>query len=395
MLHYFREMEMSKELGYVLITPYTLRKSRTGGVLGRLLSRTGLDLVAARMFGPSAELVRRYAELIRTNEDVWPEIRDLLSDYIERELSPTADGQCHRVLMLLFEGENAVRKLRDAIGGFEDSIESADTIRGTYGDYIKALDGSVTYFEPSVLVGPTLSAVRDVLSLWAEFSVSDGGILDHAIRLADEEDVQETLVIIKPDNFTFPSARPGNIMDLFSRSGLRLIGAKLHRMSLGEALEFYGPVQPVLRDKLGGMAVDRGCKVLAEEFGFEMPEEVRNALADSLGPAFGDHQFYSIMNFMTGQWAPDVCGEETLVEGKVRCLALVYAGDNAVEKIRDVLGPTDPRKAAPGSVRKEFGTDIMVNAAHASDSPGNAQREIAIVKVADDTIARWYKQYFA
>ena len=57
---------MSKELGYVLITPYTLRKSRTGGVLGRLLSRTGLDLVAARMFGPSPELVTRYAELIRS-----------------------------------------------------------------------------------------------------------------------------------------------------------------------------------------------------------------------------------------------------------------------------------------------------------------------------------------
>ncbi len=135
---------MSKELGYVLITPYTLRKSRTGGVLGRLLSRTGLDLVAARMFGPGKELVARYAELIRGNEEVWPEIRELLSDYIERELAPAADGQCHRVLMLLFEGENAVRKLRDTIGGFEDSIESSDTIRGTYGDYIKALDGSVT-----------------------------------------------------------------------------------------------------------------------------------------------------------------------------------------------------------------------------------------------------------
>jgi hypothetical protein len=113
-----------------------------------------------------------------------------------------------------------------------------------------------------------------------------------------------------------------------------------------------------------------------------------------LGPAFGDHQFYGIMNFMTGQWAPDVSGDETLAEGKVRCLALVYAGDNAVEKIRSILGPTDPRKAEPGSVRKEFGTDIMINAAHASDSAGNARREIGIVKVADDTIKRWYKQYF-
>ena len=385
---------MSKELGYVLITPYTLRKSRTGGVLGRLLSTTGLDLVAARMFGPGEELVRRYAELIRANDEVWPEIRNLLSDYIEREFAPAADGQCHRVLMLLFEGENAIRKLRDAIGGFEDSIESADTIRGTYGDYIKALDGSVTYFEPAVLVGPSVESVKKSLGLWAEFSDSDGGILDHAIRLADEANTQKTLVIIKPDNFSFPSARAGNIIDLFSRSGLRIIGAKLYRMSLAEALEFYGPVQAVLRDKLGGMAAERGCETLAKEFGFEMPGEVKQALADTLAPAFGDHTFFEIINFMTGQWAPDISDDETMSEGRVCCLALVYAGEDAIEKIRGILGPTDPSKAEPGSVRKEFGTDVMVNAAHASDSSENALREIGIVKVANDTIKKWYEQYF-
>ncbi|MDF7800359.1 nucleoside-diphosphate kinase [Pontiellaceae bacterium B1224] len=385
---------MSKELGYVLVTPYTLRKSRTGGVLGRLLSTTGLDLVAARMFGPSPELVKRYSELIRSENEVWPEIRELLSEYIEREFSPTEDGQVHRVLMLLFEGENAVRKLRDSIGGFEDSVESADTIRGTYGDYIKDHDGHVTYFEPAVLAAPTSEIVQNVLSLWSEFSIKDGGIQHNAIRLAEDQDVQKTLVIIKPDNFTFPSSRPGNIMDIFSRSGLRLIGVKLLRMSLAEALEFYGPVQPVLRDKLGGMAVDRARKALKKEFGFEMPAEVTEALAGTLGPAFGDHQFYSIMKFMTGQWAPDVDAEGTISEGRVRCMTLVYAGENAVEKIRNILGPTDPSKAAPGSVRREYGTDIMVNAAHASDSAENALREIGILKVEEDTIQRWYDQYF-
>lgn len=385
---------MSKELGYVLITPYTLRKSRTGGVLGRLLSRTGLNLVAARMFGPSPELVERYANLIRNSDDVWPEIRELLPEYIEREFVPTEDGQVHRVLMLLFEGENAIRKLRDAIGGFEDSIESADTIRGTYGDYIKTNDGTVTYFEPAVLAAPSVEFVRESLLLWAEFADADGGVLDNAIRLADENDVQKTLVIIKPDNFTFPSSRPGNIMDIFSRSGLRLIGAKLLRMSLAEALEFYGPVQPVLRDKLGGMAVERACKVLAEEFGYDMPPSVQGALAETLGPSFGDHQFFSIMNFMTGRWAPDVHGDDVNAEGTVCCMTLVYAGKNAVDKIRDILGPTDPSKAAPGTVRRELGTDVMVNAAHASDSPENALREIGIVKVEEDTIKRWYDCYY-
>jgi nucleoside diphosphate kinase len=202
-------------------------------------------------------------------------------------------------------------------------------------------------------------------------------------------------VIIKPDNFTFPSSRPGNIMDIFSRSGLRMIGAKLLRMSLAEAMEFYGPVQPVLRDKLGGMAVERACKALAEEFGYDMPPAVKESLADTLGPSFGDNQFYSIMQFMTGHWAPDVEGDEADAEGKVRCMTLVYAGENAVDKIREILGPTDPSKAAPGSVRKEFGTNIMVNAAHASDSPENALREIGIVKVQEDTIKQWYDRYFS
>ena len=385
---------MSKELGYVLVTPYTLRKSRTGGVLARLLSYTGLDLVAARMFGPSAELVHRYAELIRNDETIWPEIRKLLSEYIERELAPAPDGRRHRVLMLLFEGENAVRKLRDAVGGFEDSIESADTVRGTYGDYIKAPDGTVTYFEPAVMVGPSVEAVRDVVGLWAEYSERDGGVIDNAIRLAGKKDVQKTLVIIKPDNFTYPSARPGSIMDLFSRSGLHIIGAKLHRMSLAEALEFYGPVQPVLREKLGGKAVERACEVLEREFGFPMPPGVRRALEETFGPAYGDHEFYSIIKFMTGLWPPDVHGEDVRAEGKVPCLALIYAGPDAVRKIREILGPTDPGKAAPGTVRKEFGTNVMINAAHASDSPENAAREMGIIRVEEDTIRRWYDRYF-
>ncbi|TAK96564.1 MAG: nucleoside-diphosphate kinase, partial [Verrucomicrobia bacterium] len=53
-----------------------------------------------------------------------------------------------------------------------------------------------------------------------------------------------------------------------------------------------------------------------------------------------------------------------------------------------VLGPTDPSKAPPGSIRREFGSNIMVNAAHASDAPENAQREMAIVKVGENGFKR-------
>jgi len=385
---------MSKELGFVLLTPYSLRKSRTGGIIGRLLSLTGLELVASRMFGPSNELVQKYAELVRGNEDISPEMRELLTEYLIRELTPFPDGRCHRVMMLLFEGEDAVSKLYQAAGSFIDSQESADTVRGTYGDFVHDNQGNVTYFEPAILIGPTIRSVKNTLGLWAEYAASDGGLLERAVRI-DGGPVEKTLVIIKPDNFTFPSARPGNVIDTFSRSGLRIIAAKLHRMSLAEALEFYGPVQQVLREKLSGYASDRACQALEKEFEFEMPDDVRDALGQTLGPAFGDQQFYSIMHFMTGHWAPDASKEDTVSEGRERCLALIYAGEDAVEKIRNILGPTDPRKATPGSVRKEFGTDVMVNAAHASDSPESVEREMGIINVESDTISRWYEQYYA
>ncbi|MCF7849814.1 MAG: hypothetical protein K9M45_13265, partial [Kiritimatiellales bacterium] len=278
---------MSKELGFVLLTPYSLRKSRTGGIIGRLLSLSGMELVAARMFGPSQELVEKYAALVLKNEDVDQDMRELLAEYVLREMAPFPDGRCHRVMMLLFEGEDAVAKLYRAAGSFIDSKESADTVRGTYGDFVHDNEGNVTYFEPAILIGPTTRTVKNTLGLWAEYSFSDGGVLERAVR-TDGEEVERTLVIIKPDNFTFPSARPGNVIDTFSRSGLRIIGAKLHRMSLSEALEFYGPVQQVLRDKLSGYATDRACQALEKEFEFKMPDEVRNALIPTLGAAFGD-----------------------------------------------------------------------------------------------------------
>ena len=60
---------MSQQLAYVIITQYSLYKSRTGGILSRLITRTGLDLVDIRMFAPSAELIREYAETIVSAHD--------------------------------------------------------------------------------------------------------------------------------------------------------------------------------------------------------------------------------------------------------------------------------------------------------------------------------------
>jgi nucleoside diphosphate kinase len=49
---------MADQLSYVIITPHSLLKSRTGGIISRLIARTGAELVGARMFAPSLELVK-------------------------------------------------------------------------------------------------------------------------------------------------------------------------------------------------------------------------------------------------------------------------------------------------------------------------------------------------
>jgi len=60
----------------------------------------------------------------------------------------------------------------------------------------------------------------------------------------------------------------------------------------------------------------------------------------------------------------------------VPVIALALEGENAVEQVRQMLGVTDSRKAAPGTLRAEYGKDQMVNVAHASDSPESAEREV-------------------
>ncbi len=57
-------------------------------------------------------------------------------------------------------------------------------------------------------------------------------------------------------------------------------------------------------------------------------------------------------------------------------VALALAGENAVEKVRALLGPTDSKKAEKGTIRGDFGVDVMVNVTHASDSAENAEIEL-------------------
>ena len=93
---------------------------------------------------------------------------------------------------------------------------------------------------------------------------TDGGELTIDNSLGSSPDDERTLVIIKPDNWRHPSSRPGNIIDMLSRTGLRIVGCKVHRMSVNDALEFYGPVQGAPADGSNQRGNDVGTSGRAE-----------------------------------------------------------------------------------------------------------------------------------
>ncbi len=387
---------MSQQLAYVIITPYTLSKSRTGGILARLITRTGLDLVGARMFAPSDELVKKYSEaIVSANDTQDRRIQELIRDYILQNLVPDPKtGRRRRVMMLLLQGDDAVRKVRSVVGNISASRSGGETIRDTYGDLILDESSNVRYFEPAVLAAPNVDEAQLKSKLWAAYSAQDGGILDNVCTYNPGETPQRTLVLIKPDNFRFPTGRPGNVIDFFSRTGLFIVGIKVHRMSVAEAMEFYGPVRDVLRTRLKDVVASQAKTLLEKEFAFPIHSGAQAQLGEILGPLYGENQFENIVKFMSGR-APSECDPSRYNEpGTQKCIALVYEGVEAVRKIRDVLGPTDPSKAPPGSIRREFGQTIMVNAAHASDSAENATREIGIVKPGENTFKKVVEEFY-
>ena len=128
--------------------------------------------------------------------------------------------------------------------------------------------------------------------------------------------LQRTLSIIKPD--AVAKNVIGQIIARFESAGLKVIGARLQQLSLAEAEGFYA----VHRER----------------------------------PFFADLSRY-------------------MSSGPV--LEQVLEGDDAIAKNRDLMGATDPAKAAAGTIRADFATSIEANAVHGSDAPETAAVEIA------------------
>jgi len=127
--------------------------------------------------------------------------------------------------------------------------------------------------------------------------------------------VERTLTIIKPDAVATGVA--GQIIARFEKAGLRILAAKLVQLTPEQAAGFY--------------------------------------------IVHKDRPFYrSLCAFMTS--GP--------------CLPMVLEGENVIARLRDLMGATDPAKAAAGTIRKDFAASIEANAVHGSDSPESAAFEI-------------------
>jgi len=127
--------------------------------------------------------------------------------------------------------------------------------------------------------------------------------------------MERTLSIIKPE--AVAAGLVGNILGRFEKAGLRLVAAKLTRLNKARAEAFY--------------AVHR-----------ERPF------------------FASLTDYMS--------------QGPV--FVSVLEGEDAIASNRDLMGATDPAKAAPGTIRKDCGTNVEANAVHGSDGPETAAQEI-------------------
>lgn len=127
--------------------------------------------------------------------------------------------------------------------------------------------------------------------------------------------LERTFGIVKPD--AVAAGAIGGVIDLIEKSHLKIVGLRYLKLSQEQAQGFY--------------AVHKAR------------------------PFFGD-----LVKFMTS--GP--------------CVVMALEGENAVAKYREAMGATDSKKAAVGTIRAKYGTDIEKNAVHGSDSPDNAKIEL-------------------
>jgi hypothetical protein len=169
-------------------------------------------------------------------------------------------------------------------------------------------------------------------------------------------------------------------------------------MSLAEAENFYAAVLPALQQAFKDSFADSLGDLIEEHFDTRLTPQERVAFGEVAGPIMGRKHWERLIHFMSGRNPSETARDESAhaEPGAETLLALVFEGPSAVGRIRALLGSTDPSQAPVGTVRREFGQTMMINAAHASDSAENAAREIGLLRIGRNDltplIEAWYRQ---
>jgi len=301
------DIASNEELSFAVITPKSLAKARTGGIIARLFSTPGIEVVGSRMYAPNEAFQQEWVNILKQTEvEVTPDghpqhqYEEALVDYVNNQLTKRqcfASGIPNRLLMLLFKGQNCRRKLLDVIGDNLPTPEDyGHTVRGTYGEYFTLPDGKTIEFEPAVIAPTTPKSNLQTLALFAKFANSIGGVMP-----ADSKEHQETaLVMIKPDQLERASARPGHIIDLFGTIGLQLVGTKVFSMSVAQAQEFYGFLEEIFVEKLAPSIEKRLRQALPAVFDFPLEDKEYSAITAVLKRKNAHAEVSKIIQYMTG-----------------------------------------------------------------------------------------------
>ncbi|MCK4284176.1 MAG: hypothetical protein KAX44_07650 [Candidatus Brocadiae bacterium] len=454
-----QSVKHGEELAYALATPYSLHKSRTGGILARLLW-ADVKLVAARMYAPRPQsgFIEEYCDAIYdpSERDVPLRYQKMIIEYVVRNFGrPNVRGLSNRLAVLVLRGLDAVREVTEAIGHITQHVRG-DSLRGTFGDFFRedseALENDPAYqprrrllekyeslhkvgpaprkndfFEPAVLTGTSPEMTEAHLKLFRKYAYSDGGFVLDAVDELDSPTTETSMVVLKPESFRRGDPMPGNLIDFFARTGMRITAMKVLELGEEEAREFYALKLPQFREQLKGMVAQRArqivhrARVLAREAvdrlgadpaaafepasaldvvkaaetllsrepgpgevkpavlerlfeelkrrlrDLDPPDSLYDELAEVLKDANARAEFDVLIQYMTGK--DPATGHSLHESEEARCMAILYSGQDALSVIRERLK----------ELRRVYGRNLLQNRAHASDPEEDPIKEMSVL----------------
>jgi nucleoside diphosphate kinase len=407
---------------------------------------------------PDGDFIQRYCDAIYDPEEKEVPLRyqKMLIEYVMKNFGrPNILNISNRLMLLLFKGPNAQEDIKNAVGHIGRDVRG-DDVRGTFGDFVleDATDKTANlvqnqtkkllanypalqkieiperrsnFFEPAVLTGVTPEMTTNHLKLFYDKAYSDGGYVLQAMPNQEIDNMETSMVILKPESFRKRNPLPGNLIDFFARTGMFITGAKITSLSVKQAKEFYAAKLPQFEKQLKGMIEEKGrqivknatklSKTLSQITGeadnhttsqvlklckeaeslFSPPGESRpgavkkpvtekiyaflndrldnlhpddsvfDEMKESLKTLNAEAEFNELIRYMSGK--DPATGKRVNKDVETKCMALLYSGPDSLSVIRRRLK----------ELRKVYGQNILHNRAHASDPEEDPVAETRIL----------------